>query len=86
MSRCSVVYRSVGSNGGGWGDSIGKLAKGFPMMLRTILNLSGKSASSGCILRATSLYFFFAVNVDTCSKPSKGFWQSSDMFVVGCCY
>jgi hypothetical protein len=67
----------------GMGDSTGKSAKGFLMILRTILNLSGKSASSSCILRATGLYFFFAANVDSCSEPPEGFRQSSDMFVVG---
>src|SRR5882724_1518049 len=64
-SRRSKVYRPVGTNGGGLGESSGMLAKGSPTIFRTIRNLSGRSAITGRILRATGLYFRFP-KVDTC--------------------
>src|SRR6266436_1540898 len=64
-SRRSRVYRPVGTNGGGLGESDGISARGSPMIFRTIRNLSGRSAMTGRTLRATGLYFRFP-KVETC--------------------
>ena len=60
-SRRSRVYRSVGTKGGGLGLRVGKVARGSPIMLRMIRNLSGSSPMIGRTFLATGLYFFFVL-------------------------
>jgi hypothetical protein len=64
--------------GGGFGDKIGIFARGSPVMLRMIRNLSGKSARIGQVLSAAGLYFFFAANTETCSELAESNGTNSD--------
>src|SRR3981189_354401 len=60
-SRRSRVYRSVGTKGGGLGLRVGKVARGSPIILRIIRNLSGSLPMIGQTFLATGLYFFFVL-------------------------
>ena len=72
ISRLSAVYRPIGANGGGFGESDGILARGSPIIFRSMRNRSGRIVATGRILFATVLYFRFVANTDAGGEGSFG--------------
>ena len=57
---------------------VGMSASGSPMMFRSMRNFEGKVPRTGCVFKATSLYFFLVTKVTRGVSEGEGGWSGCD--------